>query len=511
MDRTLDPGDLGPAVAAEVLRARELLPALLARDAHRLPGGQAARSRLGWVDAPARAQADAPVLRELAAELDADGVTDVVLVGMGGSSLYPEVLERTFGPAVGAPRLWVLDSTDPAAVLRVEREVPWTSTLLVPASKSGTTLEVRALTARMTARLVDAHGRAAGAWVVPITDPGSPLDAEAAAHGYRRVVHGQPDVGGRFSALTPFGLFPAALLGIDPAAHVAPAAARREALAAGGGGAAELAGLLAAAARAGRDKLAVALPPELEAFGGWIEQLVAESLGKAGGGLLPVLGGRPGALRGDDRVVVAVGAAVATTVERSLGATGATPVLVLGDADHRALAAAVLTWETGVALAGMLLGIDPFDQPDVAAAKEATARVLAAGTDLPPTVDPAPAVAALAPGGYLALLAYVDPHGAAARALGALVDRLQGRLPVPVTLGIGPRYLHSTGQAHKGGADGGTYLVVVGDDPEDAAVPGTDHGFSRLKRAQAAGDLDALAGRGRRVVHASLDDVLALA
>jgi glucose-6-phosphate isomerase len=505
MGLSLDPGALGPSIDAAVARARDLLPAVLARDVTRLPGGPAVRDRLGWVDAPSRVHEAAPGLLELAADLDADGVTDVVLVGMGGSSLYPEVLERAFGPAVGAPRLWVLDSTDPAAVLRVEREVPWTSTLLVPASKSGTTVEVMALLARMRARLVDAHGRGAGAWVVPITDPCSPLDARAVSEGFRCVVHGQPDVGGRFSALTPFGLFPAALLGIDPVEHVAPAARRLEAMAAGDGGAAELAGFLAACAAGGRDKLVIVLPPEIASFGPWLEQLVAESLGKAGGGLLPVLAGRPRAMVGDDRAVVTVGRPPAATVPASV------PTLELDWTDHRALAASVIRWEVGVALAGMLLGIDPFDQPDVTAAKEATARVLADGSDLPPTGDPRAVVSALAPGGYLAILAYVDPHGAVAADLVGLVDRLQDRLDVPVTLGIGPRYLHSTGQAHKGGRPGGTHLVVVGDDPEDAGIPDAAHGFSRLKRAQAAGDLAALAARGRTVMHARVEDVLALA
>lgn len=500
-------GALAPAVAALRDRADELVRRVVAGDASALTHSPDAATRLGWVAAPEDAVAGAAAMTDLVAALDAEGVTDVVLVGMGGSSLYAEVLERIIGPAAGAPRLWVLDSTDPAAVLRLERELPWTSTLLVPASKSGTTIEVRLLLDRLAARLVDAHGDLAGHWIVPITDPGTPLDAEARERGHRTVVHGRADVGGRFSALSPFGLLPAVLLGIDPVAHVAPARARLAGLAAAPDEAATLAAFLAAAVDQGRDKVAIVLSPEARPFGAWLEQLVAESLGKGGRGPLPVLGEDPGRIRGADRALVTVGAVPGADVTAEAGV----PHLALDWPGARDVAAAVVTWEVAVAVAGELLGIDPFDQPDVAAAKAATARVLDAGEDVVLGGDPEALVRGLALGSYLAVLAYVDPQGEDAAALTALVARLRARLAVPVTLGIGPRYLHSTGQAHKGGAPDGAFLVVVGDDPEDAMVPGSGLGLSRVKRAQAAGDAATLAGLGRPVVVARPRDVLALA
>jgi hypothetical protein len=460
--------------------------------------------RLGWLDAPERGAAYAPDLDALAAGAVADGVTDVLLVGMGGSSLYPEVLAQVFGPKAGSPRLTVLDSTDPAAVLAVEERLPWRATLLVPASKSGTTIEMACLLDRFLDRLRDAHGDAAGRFVVPITDPGSQLDARVADEGFRAAVHGQPDVGGRYAALTPFGLFPAALLGLDVAAHLATAegelATMRSTSAANG--AAVLGAVMAAATREGRDKLTILLPDEVAVFGLWIEQLVAESTGKHGTGILPVLGERPGEVTfGDDRLVVAYGDHPDVP---GLVAAGV-PVVTIAWAGAGQLPAEVVRWEFATAVAGALLGINPFDQPDVAAAKAATTHVLATGAELPATEDPSDVLASVAPGDYLALLGYVAPGSDDEAALASAAARLRERYGVPVTVGIGPRYLHSTGQLHKGGPDRGVFLVVVGDDPRDAEVPGREFTFSRLKRAQAAGDLHALREAGRRVAHVAID------
>lgn len=460
--------------------------------------------RLGWLDAPERGSAYVPDLHDLAAGVVADGVTDVLLVGMGGSSLYPEVLARVFGPRAGAPRLTVLDSTDPAAVLAVEERLPWQATLLVPASKSGTTIEMACHLDRFLDRLRDAHGDDAGRFVVPITDPGSQLDARVTDEGFRAAVHGQPDVGGRYSALTPFGLFPAALLGLDVTAHLAAAEgelAVARSISAAENSPAVLGAVMGAAAREGRDKLTILLPDEVAPFGLWIEQLVAESTGKHGVGILPVLGERPGeATFGDDRLVIAYGdhPDVPGLVEAGV------PVLTIGWAGPGQLPAEVARWEFATAVAGALLGINPFDQPDVAAAKAATTHVLATGAELPGTEDPADVLTTVAPGDYLALLGYVAPGSDDEAALEAAAGRLRQRYGVPVTVGIGPRYLHSTGQLHKGGPDEGVFLVVVGDDPRDAEVPGRDFTFSRLKRAQAAGDLQALREAGRRVAYVSL-------
>lgn len=504
-------GPLGPLVDAALGTTRDVVLGLARGDVGVLRGVHEAAARTGWVEAPLDAGRLEPDLTRLVAELDADGVTDAVLLGMGGSSLYAEVLERLIGPATGSPRLWVLDSTDPAALLRLERELPWTSTVIVAASKSGTTIEVSTLLERLLQRLTDAHGAAAGRWVVALTDPGTPLEASAVARGFRAVVHGRPDVGGRYSALTAFGLLPAALLGIDPLAHVAPARERLEILRSDAPGdaleaIATLAATLVAAVGADRDKVALALPGPSRAFGTWLEQLVAESLGKGGRGPLPVLDEDLAAVRGPDRTVIAFGGVEGLDAVRAAGV----PVLVLPGLEHEALAASVLDWELAVAAAGVALGVDPFDQPDVAAAKAATARVLAAGADVALGGDARALVDGLRAGDHLAVLAYVDPHGASAAALAGLVQRLRGRLDAVVTLGIGPRYLHSTGQAHKGGAPDGAFLIVVGDDPEDVAVPGPVASLSRLKRAQAAGDAETLAALGRPVVVATPEAVLAL-
>ena len=503
-------GSLATDVDAAVADALDLAPRIAARD-HTVwqDDPTEVADRLGWLDAVERGQAIVEQLTSLTADLIGDGVTDVVLVGMGGSSLYPEVLATTFGSAENHPRLHVLDSTDPAAVLALEQVVPWTAAAVIAASKSGTTVETRAHLARFTARLRDTHGDDAERFVIAITDPGSELDALARDAGFRAVVHGQPDVGGRFSALTPFGLLPAALLGLDPAAHLRAAAPVLEAAGSTDrevNTGAVLGAVLAAAARAGRDKLHLLLPPEIVSFGLWLEQLIAESTGKRGVGIVPVVDGSVATLAehpGDDRLVVALGEHAGT---EDLVARGV-PVLQLPWAGPRQLPAEVARFEVAIAVAGALLGLNPFDQPDVQSAKTATAGVLERGDDLPPTDQPDDLLAGTKPGDYLALLGFVTPGGDDEAALRAAAERLRGRLRVPVTVGIGPRYLHSTGQLHKGGPPSGRFLVVVGDDPDDAEVPDAPYTFSRLKRAQAAGDLQALRDVGRAVVHLAPGDV----
>jgi glucose-6-phosphate isomerase len=498
-------GPLTDAVEAATRAALALVPRIWDRD-HTVWNDDPTEisDRLGWLDAPERAEPVSAELERIAAEVIADGATDVLLVGMGGSSLYPEVLATVFGPAAGSPRLRVLDSTDPGAVLAAERSLPWQATVLIPASKSGTTVEMACHLARFRERLEDAHGQSgAGRWIVPITDPGSALDAEATDRGYRSVVHGQPDVGGRFSALTPFGLLPAALLGLDLDAHLASARAELAACRstdADENTAAALGAAIATAARSGRDKLTLLLPPELASFGLWVEQLVAESTGKHGQGVLPVLGESPDpALLGPDRLVVALGAHDGL---EELARAGL-PVVHLPWSGPEQLAGEVVRWEFATAVAGALLGLNPFDQPDVQAAKSATERVLRDGEDLPPTDDPTDLLAGVQERDYVALLGFVTPGGEDHERLEAAASRLRQRLRSAVTVGVGPRYLHSTGQLHKGGPDTGVFLLVVGDDPEDADVPGRPYTFARLKQAQAAGDLAALRAAGRRALHVS--------
>ncbi len=504
-------GPLAAAVDDALAGALSLVPRLWERD-HTVWDDDPSEisDRLGWLEAPARADAQLEVYQRVVTGVIDDGVTDVLLVGMGGSSLYPLVLSTVYGPAAGHPRLWVLDSTDPAAVLELENELPWTATLVVPASKSGGTIETMCHLDRFLGRLRDAHGHAAGRFVLPITDPGSGLDARGLDEGFRDAVHGQPDVGGRFSALTAFGLLPAALLGVDLPTHLRAA---RDQLAAAQSQDPEvnapvaLGAAMAVAARQGRDKLTLLLPDEVAVFGLWVEQLVAESTGKHGVGIVPVLGEHPSdASFGDDRLVVAIGehGAVADLVDQGV------PVVSLPWSGRDQLAGEVVRFQVATAVAGALLGINPFDQPDVQSAKTATAQVLETDQDLPPVEDPAVVLGRASSGDYLALLAFVEPGSADEARVHAAAARLRATTSLPVTVGVGPRYLHSTGQLHKGGPDEGVFLLTVGDDPQDAAIPGRPYGFSRLKRAQAAGDLAALRAAGRRVAHVSLDALDAL-
>jgi glucose-6-phosphate isomerase len=501
-------GPLTDAVTAAAAEALAAVPRIWGRD-HTVWSDDPTElsDRLGWLDAPERAAEAKGELGALAEGVRADGITDVVLVGMGGSSLYPAVLATTFGSAPGWPRLHVLDSTDPAAVLQLERTVPWSTTLVVPASKSGGTIETLSHLERFLARLHDEHGDAAARHVLPITDPGSGLAERAAAEGFRGPALGQPDVGGRFSALTPFGLLPAALLGMDLDTHLAAARemlAQTQIVEPNTNAPAMLGAVMAAGARVGRDKLTLLLPDEIASFGSWIEQLVAESTGKHGVGVVPVLGETPAnATFGEDRVVVALGDHPEIDELLTMGV----PVVQLSWSGPEQLTGEVVRWEFATAVAGALLGINPFDQPNVQAAKSATARVLEADEELPPTSDPATVLETLQPGDLLGLLAFVEPDSADEERVRAAADVFRQRYGVPVTVGIGPRYLHSTGQLHKGGNDRVAFLVLVGNDPEDADIPGKPYGFSRLKRAQAAGDHAALREAGRRVAHIRLEDL----
>jgi transaldolase / glucose-6-phosphate isomerase len=484
---------------------------LLARDASLWPVSATESARwLGWLDSLGDAPEHLRIIRPLVEELLADGVTDVVLSGMGGSSLFPEVLARGFGPAAGHPRLWVLDSTDPAAVLRVEREVPWASTVVIAASKSGGTIETLAHLARFRARLVDVRGGGATRRIIVVTDPGSPLEDRARSQGFRAIVHGEPRIGGRYSALSPFGLLPAALLGIDLERLLARAGKAEQGFEVdpwSDGGPAQLAAVMAAAIDDGRDVMHLLVPGGLRTFGGWIEQLVAESTGKQGTGLLPVITDRPEEIHDDHRrFVVALGDQPGLD---ALGAQG-TPVLVLPWEGRDQLLVEVLRWLQAVPLLCASIGVDPFDQPDVASAKAATAVALREGRMLEGARSLGAILEELSPDdAYLAVLAYVDPEGAEAAALERACSRLAIELTLPVTLGLGPRYLHSTGQLHKGGRGDGRFLVTVGADLEDADVPDQPYGFSELKRAQAAGDVTALRDAGRRVDVVDLATIIA--
>jgi len=474
------------------------------------PPAEVTGAWLGWLEGIERAPRHRAAIDAVVASLLSDGIDDVVLTGMGGSSLFPMVLRAVCGRAAGHPRLHVIDSTDPAAVVRIEGAVDWARTALVVASKSGTTVETLAHLDRFRLRLEGALGARAVDRIIVVTDPRSPLADLAVTDGFRATVLGDPDVGGRYSALSPFGLLPAALLGVDLARLLEVAA---DAVAGwdidpwSDAGPAQLAALLADGVGSGRDALHLIVPAAAGGFGAWIEQLVAESSGKGGTGIVPVVVDSPAEVpRGARPMVVALGPVEGLDELSDAGV----PVLVTPWDGPDALAREAMRWMQAVALACARLGVDPFDQPDVAAAKAATAAALEAGIEPDVPVALGPLLGELSGAGYVALLAYVDPEDPVVAQLERSARQLAVRTGVPVTFGIGPRYLHSTGQLHKGGRADGVHLVVVGDDPVDVRIPGRPFGFARLKRAQAAGDLVALRDAGRRAHRIDLMDLLAV-
>ena len=442
----------------------ELLARLMAGDRSLWPAGNVSADRLGWLNVPRRMHAEAAELATWAATIDAPRV---VLLGMGGSSLGPEVLRA----AVGSDRLVVLDTTEPETVASVDLD----DAFFLVSSKSGTTLEVMALLAHCWERVPDGRRYAA------ITDPGTPLADMAADGGFNRLFLNPPDIGGRYSVLSYFGLVPAALCGIDVAALC------EQALSVDGEAAAELGAAMGRAALEGRDKLTVVVPERFAGFGLWVEQLVAESTGKHGLGCIPVP--TTEVENGPDRHVVAL------------------------DLDEPLeLGAEFYRWEVAVAVAGHVLGVDPFDEPDVAEAKTNTAKVLAS-LPLPEVEVSDPGTVTewlstqLVAGDYVAVQAYL-PY-----AVGAGLERLRRSLRdglggAAVTAGFGPRYLHSTGQLHKGGTPSVVAVQLVSRTPSPSIpVPSHPYDFNTLIAAQALGDHQTLLDRGRRVRRFAVEDL----
>ena len=521
-------GTLGPAVDAAIadLVGRDAVARLWSGD-HTLwqDDPTEVADRLGWLRVGPEVAAARADLDAFAADVYGDGFTNVLLMGMGGSSLFPEVIATTFAHPDDRPRLAVLDSTDPAAVRRVEAALDLDHTLFVAASKSGSTLE----TASHLAYFWDRVGRPEQ--FAAITDGGSALEATARERGFRRVFVNRPDIGGRYSALSWFGIVPAALAGVDYLRLLRSADVVAGQLGPDGDThrhpGLRLGAVMAAAAKAGRDKLTLVLDPAIATFGLWLEQLVAESTGKAGTGVVPIAGEDVAddlSVYGDDRLFVALGWHPALDELADAGH----PVVELPYENPYGLGAQVLLWEFATALCGAGLGINPFDQPNVAEAKAATNDVLArlepgggnppGAADDPLAVDAEPLDALLAqvrPGDYLALQAYVDPESPVVADLQRIRLALRDRLGVATTLGVGPRFLHSTGQLHKGGPPSGVFVQVVDDDAlaggGGPAIPGQPFGFGTLLAAQAAGDLATLRAHGRRAARVTLDDLLAAA
>jgi transaldolase / glucose-6-phosphate isomerase len=499
--------------------------------------------RLGWLDLPESMRPYVRDLHQFAREVREAGIDRVLVCGMGGSSLCVEVLAAVLGPERAGERserapehalpVRVLDSTHPDAVAAAAAWATPGRSLYVISSKSGTTTEPNDFASYFEALATAELGSAAGGHFAAITDPGTPLVQHAGEFGYRSVFENPPDIGGRYSALSLFGLVPAALLGVDLAALLEQA--REMALECGpevddaSNPGVRLGRFMGDNAIAGRDKVTVLTAPELAPFGLWVEQLLAESTGKQGKGLLPVVGEAPYPTDafGDDRAVVGIDYAGESAPGASALKAAELPTLFLGVAEGIELGAEFFRWEFATAVAGHVLGINAFDQPDVQAAKDATKRVLrqlSRGGQLPePEVvvredTDVRAAAELigeviedaGPGRYVALMAYVDPTPGSEELLGAARKDLRDGTRAATTLGFGPRFLHSTGQYHKGGPDTGRFIQLVDVAADGPDVPERDYSFGTLIKAQAAGDAEALQDAGRRLARIGLDGPRAL-
>lgn len=509
MITVLEDGTLPAEAEAEIARAREERVAeRLAAKEPELWGGDATTpelgDRLGWLDAPQRALDELDDVEAFAREVREAGFTHVLLLGMGGSSLAPLTWADTFGAADDGLALHVLDSTDPGAIADAQAAVPLDTTLFVVSTKSGGTIETISLFEHFYATVGED-----GSKFVAITDPGSGLEDLARERGFRRTFLADPTIGGRYSALSAFGIVPAVLAGAPARALAEGALQAVDDLWPG----VTVGAMLGAAAKAGRDKLVLLVGPQAATLGLWVEQLVAESTGKQGVGILPVADEPPGELAdlGDDRIFLLLpfGDAGVERYAESLARYGHPVIGVDVQDPAQDLGRAMALLEVATATVGWSLGINPFDQPDVQAAKDATKQVLGE----PELPDPdAGSVDELLDGAgppqYVTLAVYAPPSeatdAAAARLRSAIRERGGGTV---TTFGYGPRYLHSTGQCHKGGPPEGRFLVLLADPSraEDVAIPGQEFGFSTLVQAQALGDLQTLRDRGRPAVLVRLE------
>jgi len=406
-------------------------------------------------------------------------------------------------PDSGGLRLIVLDSTDPGQMADVEAQVDLARTLFVVSSKSGGTIETLSHLAYFWEKIPS------GRHFIAITDPGTHLEQVARERGFRSVFPNYPEIGGRYSALSCFGLVPAVLCGID-ASDLLEGAERIAGFCEPGIPArlnpgAWLGAALGEAALAGRDKLTLVLPPEIELLGHWIEQLVAESSGKNGQGIVPVESECPGspAVYGSDRLFVVLGDDGQLSELEAAGQ----PILRIPYDGPAAIGAEFWRWEFATAIACHVLGVNPFDQPNVQGAKEATAAVLAGKGGDPRTPALESVLATVRPGDYIAILAFLPRNPTIAARLSRVRHQLRDRYTVATTLGFGPRFLHSTGQLHKGGPNTGVFIQVVDEPPHDRPVPGQPYTFGELEAAQAQGDLDALRAHGRRVSRVGLEEL----
>ncbi len=498
---------------------------------------------LGWLTVPGEMLAVVDELKTFAQSVIASGVQHVMVCGMGGSSLCPEVLRQTFGRQEGFPELLVLDSTDPDTINKFKEQINAARCLFIIASKSGTTTEPNAFHRywyNEVAQLTDAPGHS----FITITDPGSQMADTAAREGFRRIFLNQADIGGRYSALSYFGMVPATLMGVDARRLLSQTQPMVSAcgtqVEVNQNPAAMLGAVMAECARAGRDKLTIVSDQKLAALGLWVEQLIAESTGKEGKGIVPVVGEPLGNVSeyGKDRLFVSIsvgpGDEEANSRLKGLEAAGH-PVVYRRLADVYDLGAEFFLWEMATAFAGWRLGINPFDQPNVQESKDATKALLekykqagklpeqlALASDGQITVyggEPEEASSSLSvsealrrhcakikPGDYVALLTYVEETAEVESAIQEIRATVRRATRSATTNGFGPRFLHSTGQLHKGGPDSGVFIQITAPDRVDLPVPEAPYTFSVLKDAQALGDFQSLLKHGRRAIRVDVGD-----
>ena len=502
---------------------------------------------LGWMDIVERGQKELASFAALAADVKASGFKTVLLLGMGGSSLCPEVLSVTFGQQAGFPALHIVDSTDPVQVKAARDKVNLAETLVVVASKSGSTLEPNVLKQYFFAEMQKAVGAdKAGSHFLAITDPGSKMERVAKADGFRHIYYGDPTVGGRFSALSNFGVVAATVAGLDFTKLLAEAAkaVASAKLAVNENPAVQLGLLMGTAANAGRDKITIFTSPEIYDLGAWMEQLIAESTGKLGKGITPVdreLLAAPG-VYGQDRIFVYIRYAGTADASQDAGVAAlqaaGQPVTIIEISDLYEIFGQFFAWEVATSVAGSVMGIDPFNQPDVESAKietrvltsayeetgklpERTPFIEDAGVKLYATESYAATLKGTASGetlvdllkahlnqihagDYFAALAYLPMFPEHETTIQALRHKVRDARHVATCLGFGPRFLHSTGQDYKGGPNTGVFLQITADHAIDVEIPGQKFSFGIVIDAQAAGDFAVLEARGRRALRVHL-------
>lgn len=501
---------------------------------------EAIHNRLGWLTVANAMQEKCSEITNFVNEARQAGYQSAVLLGMGGSSLCPEVLRLTFGIAPGYLKLFVLDTTDPDTILSVEQQVDLNTTLFIVASKSGKTLETLSQFKYFYDKVSQLGGTNAGEHFIAITDAGTSLEQLAREHTFRHIFTNPADIGGRYSALSFFGLVPGALIGVDIEKLLSRAQQMMQECAADHP-AQDNPGLWLGAAlgmlatEQGRNKITFAISPGIASFGLWVEQLIAESTGKEGRGLVPIASEELGKPQdyGDDRVFVYLrldgsqNSQLNDAIE-TLVAAGQ-PEIHYDLRDNYDLGTQFFLWEFAIATAGFFLDINPFDEPNVQESKDNTNNILAQYEKQGQLPQPQPVLrqdnitiygpasntrmltnylhtflSQVRPGDYIALMAYVQQTGESEGALEDLRVRLRDLYKVATTLGFGPRFLHSTGQLHKGGANNGVFIQITGQDQHDIPIPGKPYTFGILKAAQALGDFYSLENHQRRVISISI-------